>query len=102
MKRFLEDNEVSSFPHPDTYAEDFSPVFSTRPVGSSISLTEISDQESFADVSSISLPGHYVRAVFSAFEMHGLQELYSKIYRTPPHLLIHLRSILPFHLKESS
>ena len=84
MRRFLEDSEAISFPHPEMYNHEFSPVFSTRPVQyGSISESVIGSEESFMGESMITMPNHYKRALFSAIEVNNLREMYSKMYQVP-------------------
>lgn len=81
MKRFLDDNDFLSVPHPIEFSEEFSPLFSPRPSAGSVSETVNPSSTSFSsylDTSSIVLPNHYTRALFSGREVEELkQDLFS-------------------------
>lgn len=87
MQRFLEDNDFLSIPDPIEFREEFSALFTHHPCAGSVSETvNPSTTDSFSsylDRSSIVLPNHYTRALFSVRQVEELKELYSRIYSVP-------------------
>ena len=94
MKRFMNDQYVTSIPHPTDFQSDFLEFIkdSYNPVGSladgfhpSAVWPPVSSSDSLewtidAVSESIVLPNHYNRGIFDSSEVLQLTELYSQLY----------------------
>ena len=87
MQRFLEDNDFLSVPNPIKFNEEFSNIFSphtsTGSVSDTVDPSFTNAFSSYLDNSSIVLPNHYTKALFSVREVEELKQLYSKIHSVP-------------------